>query len=90
MSRRPLTFSEIVDITNLSQNVVDMTLCQINPLVHMCSSFFDSQWGIRFDSFLSFLTTRRRAGDFFIDISAQHARLTLRCLEALKDEARYA
>jgi hypothetical protein len=90
VSRRPLILSEVVDITGLSEQIVSTTLCQVNPLVHMCSSSLDSQWGIRFDSFASFLTTRRRAGDFFINISAQHTRLTMRCLEVLKDEERYA
>jgi hypothetical protein len=90
VSRRPLMLSEVVDITRLPRDIVSRTLRQVNPLVHRCSSSLDSQWCIRFDSLGSFLTTRRRAGDFFIDISAQHMRLTLRCLEALKDTERCA
>jgi hypothetical protein len=89
VSRRPLMLSEIVDITSVSKDIASVTLCQVNPLVHI-SSFLDSQWGIRFGSFGSFLTTRHRSGEFFINTDAQHMYLTLRCLEALKDGERYA
>jgi hypothetical protein len=81
--------SEVVDICGLPEAIVSTTLCAVNPLVHMSSSFLDNQWCIRFDSFASFLTTRRRAGEFFIDLIAQHKHLTLRCLAALKDDKRY-
>jgi hypothetical protein len=90
VSRRPLMLSEVVGMTSVSKDIASVTLCQVNPLVHISSSFLDSQWGIRFGSFRSFLTTRHRSGEFFINIDAQHMYLTLRCLEALKDGERYA